>query len=348
MRHEDLLLHAKLLPPRPRRQVLPRPALLQKLRDALDYRLTLVQAGTGYGKTTALSALDTGEFPLFWYSAEEADADPQRFLSYIIAAFRTRLPAMSDLPLAVLADRGSEGTYEVWTQTLDALINALIKALPGPALLIVDDYHFVAGSPEINRLIERLIAFLPVNLHVIISTRHPLTIPGLTRWYTHGDVQEIGDATLAFRPAEIEALFRTVYGMQLAPQEIASLAEKTDGWPIALQMVWQDLRNDTTQSAKTLLTAGPASLAALFDYLAREVLARQPTEVATFLRDTAVLRKLTPATCAAVTSTAGSAAMLDRLHHLDLFVVALGDQQYRYHHSLPSSVSRISPAASRS
>ncbi|HEU5099907.1 MAG TPA: transcriptional regulator, partial [Roseiflexaceae bacterium] len=306
--------------------------LLQKLRDAFDYRLTLVQAGTGYGKTTALSALDTGDFPLFWYSAEEADADPQRFLSYLIAAFRTRLPTMSDLPLAVLADRGSEGTYEVWAQTLDALINVLIKALPGPALLIVDDYHFVSGSPEINSLTERLITFLPANLHIIISTRHPLTTPGLARWRTHGDVQEIGDATLAFRPAEIEALFRTVYGMQLAPQEIASLAEKTDGWPIALQMVWQDLRNDTTQSAKKLLTAGPASLAALFDYLAREVLARQPTEVATFLRDTAVLRKLTPATCAAVTSTADSAVMLDRLHHLDLFVVALGEQQYRYHH----------------
>src|SRR5215213_10826706 len=124
MRHEDLLLHAKLLPPSPRRQVLARPALLQKFRDALDYRLTLVQAGTGYGKTTALSALDTGEFPLFWYSAEEADADPQRFLSYLIAAFRMRLLTMSDLPLALLADRGSEGTYEVWAQTLDALINA--------------------------------------------------------------------------------------------------------------------------------------------------------------------------------------------------------------------------------
>ena len=273
MRNEDLLLHAKLLPPRPRRQTLPRPVLLQKLRDALDYRLTIVQAGTGYGKTTALAALDTGAFPLFWYSAEEADADPQRFLSYLIAAFRTRLPSMSDLPLAVLADRGSEGVYEAWVQTLDTLINALIKALPGPALLIIDDYHFIDGSPEINSLTERLIAFLPANLHVLIASRHPPAFPALTRWRTHGDVQEIGDATLAFRPAEIEALFRTVYGMQLAPTEIASLAEKTDGWPIALQMVWQDLRNDTTRSARNLLTAGPASLAALFEYLAREVVA---------------------------------------------------------------------------
>ena len=200
MRREDLLLHAKLLPPRPRRRVLPRPALTQKLRDALDYRLTLVQACTGYGKTTALAALETGDPLLFWYSAEEADADPQRFLSYLIAAFRARLPEMSDLPLAVLTDRGSAGTYEAWVQTLDALINALIEALPGPALLIVDDYHFVASSPEINSLTERLITFLPADLHVILATRHPLNSAGLARWRTHGDVLEIGDTILAFPP----------------------------------------------------------------------------------------------------------------------------------------------------
>lgn len=332
MREEDLLLHAKLLPPRQRRQVLPRPTLLQKLHDALEYRLTIVQAGTGYGKTTALAALDTGAFPLFWYSAEEADADPQRFLSYLIAAFHTRLPAMSDLPSAVLADRSGEGVYEAWVQTLDTLINALIKALPGPGLLIIDDYHFLDSSPEINTLTERLLTFLPSNLHVIIASRHPLAFPSLARWRTQGDVQEIGDVTLAFRPAEIEALFRIVYGMHLAPPEIASLAEKTDGWPIALQMVWQDLRNDSSRSARNLLMTSHGSLTALFDYLAREVLARQPVEVATFLQDTAVLRKLTPASSAVVTTIPNTADMLERLHHLDLFVVALGDGQYRYHH----------------
>src|SRR3712207_9332930 len=57
MRHEDVLV-TKLVPPRPQRRVLPRPALVARLGEALDYRLTLLHAGTGYGKTTALAALD--------------------------------------------------------------------------------------------------------------------------------------------------------------------------------------------------------------------------------------------------------------------------------------------------
>jgi ATP/maltotriose-dependent transcriptional regulator MalT len=113
--------HAGPPPPQQQRSVLPRPALVARLREALDYRLTVVQAGTGYCKTTTLAALDDGEIPLFWYSAGEAEADPQRFLSYLLAAFRARLPGLSDLPHAILQERGGEGNREGWTQALDAL-----------------------------------------------------------------------------------------------------------------------------------------------------------------------------------------------------------------------------------
>src|SRR5690242_15869101 len=208
MRREDLLLRTKLSPPEQHRRVLPRPALLARLREAFEYRLTVVQAGTGYSKTTALAALDTGEFPLFWYSIGETDADPQRFLSYLVAAFRLRLPDLSDLPLAVLQERGAEGSREAWMQALDALINALSEALPGPALLVVDDYHIVAGLPEIRALAEHFLTYLPANLHVVLSTRYPPSGPGLLRWRARGEVLEINRTALAFRPDEIEALFR--------------------------------------------------------------------------------------------------------------------------------------------
>src|SRR3990172_2224672 len=133
------LLRTKLTPPRLRRQLLPRPALLAKLRQALDYRLTLVQAGTGYGKSTALAALADSGLPVFWYSLDEADADPQRFLSYLISAFTFRLPGLSDAPLAVLQEIGSHGG-QPWSHALDALINVLSESLTRPSLLIVDDF----------------------------------------------------------------------------------------------------------------------------------------------------------------------------------------------------------------
>ena len=34
----------------------------------------------------------------------------------------------------------------------------------------------------------------------------------------------------------------------LSPAEIAMLADKTEGWPIALHLVWQSLRGNTAAS----------------------------------------------------------------------------------------------------
>lgn len=340
MSHDVLLLRTKLAPPRAHRRLLPRPALMAKLREALDYRLTLIQAGTGYGKSTALAALVEGDPPLpyVWYSASEADADPQHFLAYLIEAFRLRLPELSDAPVALLHEIGAEGDPEAWSHVVDALVNALVEALHEPLLLIVDDYHFAAGSPAVNALGERFISYLPPDLHVVVSTRYPLQGRALTAWRAKGEVLDLSRDDFVFQAAEIERLFQDTYGMQLTPDDIALLAHKTEGWPIALQLVWQGLRHNPAPRVPDLLQASPGegSLGALFDYLAHDVLGRQPAEIQTFLRDSAVLRELTPAACTAVTRVpeSDSAAMLRRLHELDLFVVALDQagRHYRYHH----------------
>src|SRR5690242_1513827 len=81
------ILRTRLMPPRPQRYLLARPRVEALLREALDYRLTLLLASTGYGKSTALASLAKLGVPLFWYGASESDADPARFLSYLIAAF---------------------------------------------------------------------------------------------------------------------------------------------------------------------------------------------------------------------------------------------------------------------
>ena len=334
MFRDDILLRTKLTPPRLKRRTLQRPMLNAKLHEAFEHRLTLVQAGTGYGKSTTLASLATSaglEVPLFWYTANESDADPQIFLSYLIAAFRARLPALSDAPLAVLHEISSEGRSDSWSLVADALINALTESIKEPSLLVIDDYHFVAHSPEVVALAERFISFVPPDLHVIISARTLINSQGLIAWRAKGDVLEITRDDLAFNDSEIESLFRETYAMNLSDDEIKSLAHKTEGWPIALQLVWQGLRN-TDQRAADLLSQETASLNALFDYLAHDVLGRQPKHIADFLRDTSVLNELTPAACDAVTLSSNSDHTLTHLHELDLFVVALGDKHYRYHH----------------
>ena len=66
----------------------------------------------------------------------------------------------------------------------------------------------------------------------------------------------------------------------------------------------------------------------VIDYLADEVLARQPPEVRDFLLRTAVLDRLTGPLCDAVTGQSAGTAMLADLDRANLFVVAAGHRTH--------------------
>jgi LuxR family maltose regulon positive regulatory protein len=72
----------------------------------------------------------------------------------------------------------------------------------------------------------------------------------------------------------------------------------------------------------------------VLDYLAEEVLARQPEELQTFLLETSVLDRMSASLCNAVTGRADGQTALERLEHANLFVIPLDDERhwYRYHH----------------
>jgi len=320
------ILTTKLMPPRLPRYALPRPRVDALLRTALDQRVTLLQASTGYGKSTALAQIAEWNVPLFWYTVSEGDADPYLFLAHLIAAFRRGLPALSDAPLALLQDAGDTRV------ALDALLNALANAITSPALFVVDDYH-LAASPEVDALMNHLLAFLPRDVHVIVATRYAdrPQWERLASWRARGQASDIKRDALAFTRDEIAALFREQYACELTDAQVDALAEKTEGWSIALQLVWQEIRAHPQTDIAALFARGTESLDTLFAYLARDVFAQQAPDAQTFLLQTAVLRELDAAACEAVCPEMDARAMLAHLHARDLFVVALGDSHYRYH-----------------
>lgn len=328
----ESILRTKLNPPRLPRHTLMRPRIDALLRDALDYRVTIVHASTGYGKSTALARLADSTPPLFWYSASEGDADPQQFLAHLIAAFQLGLPAIIDTPFALTQD-----VYEDARAAIDALLNALNEHLHVPSLFVIDDYH-LAESPEVSALLDHLISFQPADLHLIVASRYAPTWEHLVTWRARGQVLEIQRDALAFTRDEIAALFRDKYGRPLAPREVDTLLEKTEGWSIALQLVWQEIRKSKINIAD-LLARGmyperrvEGSLDTLFAYLAHDVLAQQSRDVQNFLLQTAVLRELEPDVCEIVTQHGDARGMLNQLRERDLFLIVLGDEHYRYHH----------------
>ena len=336
MYQQNIIVRTKLVPPRLSKLTLPRQRLTQRLLDAQNHRLTIIQAGTGYGKSTALATLASSQAEVslnfVWYRLETEDSDAQPFLLHLLHGFGIALPNLSDVPLAALEAWGQQGQQPSWTAVIDNLINELARELTQPTFLVLDDAHLINDSSEPIRILDRLIGLAPDNLHVILSSRYPLALPSLVTWRVKGQVLEIGQEELAFTPAEIDTLFRDTYGHALSLEQATMVINRIEGWPIALHLIWQQLQRDGGASLAQALSQLSGSASDLFQFLAQEVLAQQPEDIQVFLRDTAVLRVMITPLCNQLRRRQDSQQLLRYLLEKGLFVVNLGNGYVRYHH----------------
>ncbi|MCB0155587.1 MAG: AAA family ATPase, partial [Anaerolineae bacterium] len=147
---EALLLQTKLYIPPPRSGLIARPRLIEQLTEGLSLgrKLTLISAPAGFGKTTLISSwLGQIDRPTTWLSLDDNDNDPNRFLTYLVAALQRVAPKIGEEVLALLH------TTQLQPALTDSILTALLNdilSLPEPFVLVLDDYH-VLESPPIDR-----------------------------------------------------------------------------------------------------------------------------------------------------------------------------------------------------
>ncbi|MFZ5882138.1 MAG: AAA family ATPase, partial [Chloroflexota bacterium] len=296
------ILRTKIIPPPRNPRTLTRPRVSAALREAFEYRLTILQAGAGYGKSTALAELAAEIRPLVWYQVNEEDNDPLVFLLHLFHAVREALP---DLPIPLLDIwDGAQGPL-LWRGVLDQFLNALSAHADGPILFVIDDAHIVTESGEVAQILDRLIGLAPASVHVLLSGRPTISLPTLARWKSQGEALLLDQSILTFTESETSALFSGRYGLELTGEEVDSLLSFTEGWAIALQLIWQSIRSQSSVGLEFPAHWQAESLDALFDVLTREVFARHPADIRDFLLVTATLRDLAPEACDALRLAAG-------------------------------------------
>jgi ATP/maltotriose-dependent transcriptional regulator MalT/DNA-binding SARP family transcriptional activator len=328
------ILQTKITPPKPSSRALYRPRVSKHLLDSIDYRLTLLQASAGYGKSTALAFFtekDCREAAVIWYQITEDDNNAPIFLLYLLQATRQALPELTSLPLSSLRNwdstQGALPTKNIVHQYLND-----INEVKHPVLIILDDIHFALDTSDIAFILDRLISLAPPNLHILLSSRQPVKLPNLFRWRSQGDILTLDQGLLTFTPEEITRLFEDQYQYELPPQEVADLYDVTEGWAVALHVIWQSLRSGAVSSLEAALTYQASTMENLFSILMHEVLDQQPDDIQKFLYATAILRNMTPQACDAVRQKNDSSALLAYLKRQDLFVVNQGNGTLRYQH----------------
>ena len=317
------ILQSTITPPRLPVQHVARPRLLALLEQGLRGPVTLVSAPAGSGKTTLLAEwAATTARPVAWLSCEEAENDPARFLSSLIAAL-VRVDARLDITAQTERPWHSSEHERVLTR----LLNDLERELQHDTVLILDDVH--ALTTEVSQaLLLFLLNHLPSRLHVLIGTR--VDPPRLARLRACQQISELRSQELGFVSAEVEA-FAQAMGLPLDSEAIRLLEERTEGWIAGIQLLTLALRRHNTTAA--LLPAMSMAPRFLLDYVREEILMQQPPEMQRFLLQTSVLERLTGPLCERITEEGGGQQKLASLLQENLFVSALDatDTWYRYH-----------------
>ncbi|HZA45808.1 MAG TPA: LuxR C-terminal-related transcriptional regulator [Rubrobacter sp.] len=320
------ILATKLYIPPPQPRAVLRPRLVERLNEDLHCKLTLISAPAGFGKTTLLSEWVAGcGRPTAWLSLDEGDSDPTRFLAYLVAALQTIAANVGERVSGMLQSPRPPSTESILT----ALLNET-TTVPDDLVLVLDDYHVIDAKP-VDDALSFLIEHLSPRMHLLIATREDPQLP-LARLRARGQLSELRAADLRFAPSEAAEFHKGVMGLDLSAHYIAALETRTQGWIAGLQLAALSMRG--VEDVPGFIRAFAGDNRYIVDYLAEEVLQRQPERVRSFLLQTSILERLSGPLCDAVTDQEDGRGMLGALERGNFFVVPLDDkrQWYRYHH----------------
>jgi LuxR family maltose regulon positive regulatory protein len=159
------LIHTKLSIPPSRAHLVHRERLYQRLNASVNHKLTLIAAPAGFGKSTLLSNwIEQHKTPVAWYTLDEGDNDPDRFLTYFLTALQSVAPQLK-LAESTAALRQAQEATAIET-LLTFLINEF-QQLSEPLGIVLDDYHLIQ-DPGVDDILMFLLEHLPPSVHLLL------------------------------------------------------------------------------------------------------------------------------------------------------------------------------------
>ncbi len=284
-----------------------RPRLLQKLHLVTGYKLTLISAPPGYGKTTLASQFMQGcDLPVAWHTVDASQRDVPLLHYNALSVLETLTPGISELQAVY-----GYPPIELATQITDYTRHYLAE----DAIYVLDDVHHLTGSLPAETWLRALVERLPARMHVIMISRILPDLP-LTEMIARREILAIGQEELKFRRDEIYALAAHMLDEPPTPEQVENWAVRLEGWPAGTVLAIHPLPKDLERA----MLRGGAGPEALFQNLANSMLLAQPPNVRDFLLASSTLTRLTPQLCSQALGLPDSEILLAEVLNKNMFL----------------------------
>ncbi|MFQ5872563.1 MAG: tetratricopeptide repeat protein [Dehalococcoidia bacterium] len=279
-------------------------------------------APAGYGKTTLVSQFAASmEVPVLWcvFKPEDAGAEP----------FARKVFQVIELELSGVESKGSGTTFinvEPRKQLRAAVTELAAVSSSTYCILVLEDYHHVTASEEVDELTGEILENLPAEIHLIITSRVWPEIKQLPKVVAQQKISVLEEGDLAFTRGEVADLLRLMTEASPVDEEVRELFEVTAGWPACVVLLGASGIPYGALSRKS---------PTLYGYFAAEILNGLPARIARFMLETSVLPFLTPSYCNEVLKRSDAAVIMERLRARRLIQPSLGQRDAYEYHPLP-------------
>ncbi len=244
-----------------------RTRLIEEISDGAVRAVKLI-APAGYGKTTLVSSALEMEraYALVDLDGVTSSIDVFRRLIVAIAPFqvdRTR----RDAPDMIVALGDDERAWE-------GLVGDFLSEVPQSFVLVLDNAEALHDEENRQTAIERTITRLPAGARIVVCSRQNVVRFG--RFSGPDRTRVLSARDLRFSTSEIRDLFGS---LQLARGELEAIERFTQGWPIVVMMLFALARRGRLGA----YLREHDDEADLYAYLATEVFATLPANLARFL-----------------------------------------------------------------
>jgi LuxR family maltose regulon positive regulatory protein len=294
------------------------------LDRALARPLTLVVAGAGYGKSTAVySYLREGparSARTVWIQLSEKDNMPSHFWESVSQAVA---PLNSHLAAELLATG--------FPTTEDARQH--IKGLAGNEIgirysyvLVFDDLHLITNEDVLAHIVW--IAHETQGMLSLIALSRQDVLPQTSELLKNNHLSRIDETELSFTKDELARYFELV-GIPISSELLANVLNETEGWPFAVSFAAHLLEKHSSHNHTSIHTALKGSFSAMID---DELFSAISQPLRHFLVRFSLINHLSPRL---IQNFPGGQDALDELTiHSSLIRFDHYTQVYRFHHLL--------------